>query len=283
MDLVSEKRRHDEINLKRLIRRLEKSVLKENWDEAVTEDDVTWRKSVSTLQTVRFAKSLLKNVELTEDDYSNASHYDDIKASLDRMEVLLKSVQERTAPKPKRPKSLLSQLPIPVLPEQASETATEEQSNASPNDADTVPVPVDNLLTSPADPTPTPFISPIPSLIPPTLPATATGSTAVATGSNSHFLQNSKTQQEELKNQLAMMSTQLRRNAMAFSEKLAKDQAVVEDAHQKLESNFDVMKATRIRVRDHRGKSGSTTCLVIFSVLGVTVLFVLMVFIMRFT
>jgi len=70
---------------------------------------------------------------------------------------------------------------------------------------------------------------------------------------------------------------------MAFSEKLANDQAVVEDAQQKLESNFDVMKTTRIRIRDHGGKSRSTTCLVFFSVLGVTAIFVLMVFIMRFT
>ncbi|KAF5335625.1 hypothetical protein D9758_014802 [Tetrapyrgos nigripes] len=281
MEPVSEKRRHDEINLKRLIRRLEKSVANENWED-VTEDDTTWRKVSSTLQTVRFAKSLLKNVELAEDDYSNVTQYDDIKASLDRMERLLKPVQDRTAPRPKRPKSLLASIPLPVaIVSPETETGPGAGANAS-----SLSVPEDNLLNSPADPPPVPFtsfISPIPSLIPPTLPAAASSSTAVATGSNSHFLQNSKVQQEELKNQLAQMSTQLRRNAMIFGEKLAEDKAVVEGAQEKLESNFDIMKSTRVQVRDLRGKTGSTTCLVIFSVLGVTILFMLMVFIMRFT
>ncbi|KII92205.1 hypothetical protein PLICRDRAFT_464542 [Plicaturopsis crispa FD-325 SS-3] len=67
--------------------------------------------------------------------------------------------------------------------------------------------------------------------------------------------------------QLAQMATQLKRNAMHFSESLARDQAVVDEAQEKLEGNYDVMKKERVRLRDHRGKSGSTTCLVLMSML----------------
>lgn len=79
------------------------------------------------------------------------------------------------------------------------------------------------------------------------------------------------------------MATQLKRNAMHFSDSLAKDQAVVEDAQQKIEGNFDVMKKERVRLRDHRGKSGSTTCLVMLSLAVVAVSFVVMFFVIRVT
>ena len=59
------------------------------------------------------------------------------------------------------------------------------------------------------------------------------------------------------------MATQLKRNAIHFSESLAKDQAVVAEAQEKLEGNYDVMKKERLRVRDLRGKTGGTTCLLI--------------------
>ena len=79
------------------------------------------------------------------------------------------------------------------------------------------------------------------------------------------------------------MAAQLKRNAIHFSASLAKDQAVVEDAQQKLESNYDVMTKERVRLRDHRGKSGSTTCMVLAIVVLVLVLFMLMVSIIRFS
>jgi SNARE protein 1 len=79
------------------------------------------------------------------------------------------------------------------------------------------------------------------------------------------------------------MATQLKRNAVYFSESLAKDQAVVEETQQKIEGNFDVMKKERVRLRDHRGKSGSTTCLVMLSVIAVSGLFVMMIYLIRLT
>ena len=79
------------------------------------------------------------------------------------------------------------------------------------------------------------------------------------------------------------MATQLKHNAIHFSESLAKDQLVVGDAQGKIEGNFDIMKKERLRVRDLRGKTGSTTCLVVMSIFAVLVAFVFMVLVIRAT
>lgn len=79
------------------------------------------------------------------------------------------------------------------------------------------------------------------------------------------------------------MATQLKRNAQHFSEAMEKDKAVVEDADQKLESNYDIMLKERTRLTTHSSKSRSTTWLVMFIIITVTLLFMLMVSIIRFT
>ena len=79
------------------------------------------------------------------------------------------------------------------------------------------------------------------------------------------------------------MATQLKRNAIHFSDSLAKDQAVVAEAEQKLEGNYEIMERERIRLRDHSGKSRGTTCLVIVILLAVVLLFALMVVLIRFS
>lgn len=79
------------------------------------------------------------------------------------------------------------------------------------------------------------------------------------------------------------MATQLKRNAIHFSETLAKDQSVVEETQEKLQGNYDVMKKERTRLRDHSGKSGSTTCITMLVLLVVSVLFALMFFVIRLT
>jgi len=88
---------------------------------------------------------------------------------------------------------------------------------------------------------------------------------------------------EELSAQLAQMATQLKRNAIHFSDTLAKDQAVVEEANLKLESNYDSMQKEQTRLRDHSGKSRSTTWLTLFSIIAVFVSFFIMFFIIRLT
>ena len=88
---------------------------------------------------------------------------------------------------------------------------------------------------------------------------------------------------EELSAQLAQMATQLKRNAIHFSDTLAKDQTVVEEANLKMESNYDSMLRERTRLRDHSGKSRGTTWLTLFSIIAVFVSFFIMFFIIRLT
>jgi SNARE protein 1 len=97
------------------------------------------------------------------------------------------------------------------------------------------------------------------------------------------LMQHSTALQEELSAQLAQMAGQLRRNAEHFSTALAVDQAVLLNAEEKIDANFDVMKRERVRLRDHRGKSLGTTCLTLASVFVVAVGFLLMFFVLRFT
>jgi SNARE protein 1 len=97
------------------------------------------------------------------------------------------------------------------------------------------------------------------------------------------LLQPSTVLQEELSAQLAQMAGQLRRNAEHFSTALATDQAVLRNAEEKIVANYDGMKRERVRLRDHRGRSIGTTCLTLTSVLVVTVAFVVMFFVLRFT
>ena len=89
--------------------------------------------------------------------------------------------------------------------------------------------------------------------------------------------------QHELSAQLAQMASQLRRNAVHFSEALARDQAVMSDAEEKIGANFDVMKKERVRLRDHRGKSMGTTCITLASIIAVVIAFIWMFFVIRLT
>lgn len=79
------------------------------------------------------------------------------------------------------------------------------------------------------------------------------------------------------------MATQLKRNAQHFSDSLVKDKAVVEEVQEKLEGNYTVMLKERLRLRDFRGKSGSTTWLVVGVIVAVLLMFVMMVGVIRFS
>jgi hypothetical protein len=146
------------------------------------------------------------------------------------------------------------------------------------------------LFISPPDPSefsPTFITSAIPSLLPVNPPSDTASTSAYARSAapiaRKLGVGNSIAVQEELSSQLELMAAQLKRNAIHFSTSLAKDQAVVEDAQQKLEGNYDVMMKERVRLRDHRGKSGSTTCMVLAIVALVLALFILMISIIRFS
>ncbi|KAJ3709610.1 hypothetical protein C8R42DRAFT_692742 [Lentinula raphanica] len=266
--------RRDEINLTRLIRRLDKAVNEQDWDKPSTND--LWLKSLETLQNVKFAKRLLKNVELSGISSEDSERYKKIKENLEQFETFLNSVEQRSKSQRVKPKPVLSTIPIPVFDEPEADLSLEKPEEPSQNVA--MP-PTDDLLTSPADLTSASLTSPLPTLISPLFP-TATKSTAIASGV---FLENSKARHEAMSEQLAQMAVQLRKNAQNFSEKLAEDKSLVEETQTKLDSNFGMMQKERVRLRDHRGKSGSTTCLVIFAVVAVVVTFIFMVALIRLT
>lgn len=267
---------HDRVNLPRLVKRLEKSVSEDDWSDSSQRD--TWIKAQGTLQRIRHARLLLKNVEVDDHGTSPASEhrYQRLRATLDQVEAFVTEIEQKAAPPLKRP--------IPILPSIRSPKTKAADLETIPVEATLIPT-EDTIQSVPSadDLIPSSHIEPLPSgpLAPPTLPAASSATSNIT--ATPTFLQNSRALQEELSEQLALMATQLRRNATHFSESLVKDKSVVEAMQEKIEGNFDFMKKQRIRLRDFRGKSGSTTCLVIMSLLVVVVAFMLMVLVIRVT
>ncbi|KAH7928936.1 hypothetical protein BV22DRAFT_1110199 [Leucogyrophana mollusca] len=289
--LNNEQSIHDKINLPRLVKRLENSVTEEDW---ATNRDVNrndWIRAQGTLQRIRHARILLKNVEADDSSAMPASEqrYQRMRSTLDRLETFVTEVEKRAAPQTKRPRPILPSIPAPVQkPAPALDSAISQppsiEATLLPAEADSdspvIPLAHDML---PSSQTSLPSSQrPDNMLIPSTLPTAASPSSSKITATPT-ILQNSRALQEELSEQLALMATQLKRNAAHFAESLGKDKAVVEEMQEKLEGNFDVMKRERIRLRDFRGKSGSTTCLVVMSIIAVLIAFVVMVLIIRVT
>lgn len=183
---------------------------------------------------------------------------------------------QRSMPQNTKPKPILPSIPQSALDIPNSDPPSEMQGEPAQNMSI---ISTDSLLTSPFDSPSESIAWPIPTLASPLLP-TATKSTAIASGA---FLENSKARHEAMSEQLVQMALQLRKNAQTFSEKLVEDKSIVEETQMKLDSNFGVMQKERERLRDHKGKSGSTTCLVIFAVVAVTITFVFMVALLRLT
>lgn len=163
--------------------------------------------------------------------------------------------------------------------------------SGAPSDiqSDMIPSSIDGDMDTPSEVS---FTSLVPTLIPSTLPSSATKSTtttavSLTSGLSGHtqsrLPNNSAALQEELSNQLALMATQLKRNAMHFSESMAKDKAVMEMMDEKLIGNHDVMQKEHKRLSAHRSKSRGTTCLVFMIILAVLAIFMLMISIIRFT
>ncbi|KAJ3997252.1 hypothetical protein F5050DRAFT_1753366 [Lentinula boryana] len=265
--------RRDDINLARLIRRLDKAVNGQDWDGSSLND--LWLRSLETLQNVKFAKRLSKNIELSGISAQDSQRYETIRVNLEQFETFLKSVEQRSKPKNFKPSSVLSNIPKAVVDTPEAELSLEKPEEPSK----IVETSTDNLLTSTANLPSASITSPNPTLISP-LFSTASTSTAIASGA---FLENSKARHEAMSEQLAQMAVQLRKNAQNFSEKLVEDKAIVEETQTKLDSNFGMMHKERVRLRDHSGKSGSTTCLVILAVVAVIVTFVFMVALIRLT
>ncbi|KAJ7481618.1 hypothetical protein FB451DRAFT_1236621 [Mycena latifolia] len=278
---------HDEINLRRLVRRLEKSASDSQWSGSA---DETWIQVQGTLQKVKYARKLLGNVELEDADPTpkNMHRYNDFRTKLDRIDAFMQALEKKTAPARTRPEPILPHIPPPP---DDPEPAPPQPQRSSPPDAIAVPgddpasaSPTDNLLFSVSDVARTSFSSsispPLTTLLPPSFPPSATKSTTTAVEPH---LQHSNARQRDMSEEMVRMATQLKRNAIHFGELLANDQRVVEETEQKLEGNYGYMQKTRVRTRDLRGKTGSTTCLVLAIVLLVTFLFMFMVSLIRFS
>ncbi|KAF9227128.1 hypothetical protein BS17DRAFT_775005 [Gyrodon lividus] len=279
---------HDKINLPRLVKRIEQSVQEDDWTKSSPPKRDTWIKAQAMLQKIRHARLLLKNVELDDVDATPAleRRYQHFRTTLERLEDYMLRVEQQVALPVRRPKALLPSMRPPVVKSPATRETAEPPSQ-----------PVEATLI-PAEPEPCPSMPGV-DLIPTTssLPeshapgnaSTSSAAPSLAAPTSSKImatptiLQNSRALQEELSEQLALMATQLRRNATHFSESLQSDKTVIEAMQEKLEGNFDFMKKERIRLRDFRGKSGGTTCLVIMSIIVVLIAFILMVFVIRVT
>ncbi|KAJ6531981.1 hypothetical protein B0H19DRAFT_1214237 [Mycena capillaripes] len=279
---------HDEINLKRLLRRLEKSASDSQWTDS---SDDTWIKVQGTLQKVKYARKLLVNVELEDVDPTPKSmqRYDDWRTKLNRIDTFMQELEKRTAPKSTRPEPILPQLPAP--PEEP-EPIPPPQQRASPPDAILVPgeephsaaLPTDDLLFSVSDVARSSFSSsvspPLTTLLPPSFP-TATKSTTTAV--EPRLLQHSNARQRDMAEQMHLMAMQLKRNAVHFGELLAEDQRVVEGTEQKLEGNFGYMQQTQVRAKALNAKTWSSTWINMLIILVVLVLTFFMISLIRFS
>ena len=141
-------------------------------------------------------------------------------------------------------------------------------SSDAPPSASLASDPIQGLLQSPSIP---------PSSAPPH------PSSSSYTPGTSSLLSASLQTHDELSNELARMATQLKQNAMHFSESLNKDRALVQSASDALERNHDTMTRERVRLRDHRGKSFGTTWMIFGALATVSAAWLFMFFIIRFT
>ncbi|PPQ80194.1 hypothetical protein CVT25_003547 [Psilocybe cyanescens] len=297
---------HDEINLIRLVRRLEKSVASsEEWKPTASlPKEEIWLKASRSLQNIKFARKLVKNLEA--DDFEpppkRLNQLNDTKAKLERIESFLNDVEKATEPETRKSNPILPTLPVPRPPLTPSHIESSQDSQQPPplspphepkEKSPSPAVSTNGLFISPPDPdelSPTLITSALPSLLPSSYPPeTATTSSfsrnfgPIPTARKVGGAHASTAVQEELSSQLELMAQQLKRNAMHFSTSLEKDKAVVEDAQSKLEGNYDMMQQERVRLRDHSGKSRSTTCMTLGIVILVLLVFMLMVSVIRFS
>ncbi|KAH9932510.1 uncharacterized protein B0H18DRAFT_985979 [Fomitopsis serialis] len=275
---------HDRINLARLVRRLEKSVAAEDWDAGHLPPRATWIKTQQTLQKLKYARKLLDNVELHESDQDAFQRYAELRATLARLHSVVKEVDQRVTPSPTRPTPILPIIPLPrstrPAPVPSIRVSEEEGQLQTRSSGDDSTASAHDLLLSPSDTSTLLDSAPVSATL---LPADPPSSAAPSAKPAPAFLQNSSALQEELSAQLAQMATQLKRNALHFSDALEKDKDLVQETQGKLEHNYDVMSKERVRVRDHHSKSWGTTWLVMLSLLVALVGFILTFLVIRIT
>jgi len=284
---------HDRVNLGRLVKSLEGMVASEEWLlNTRGPSKQTWIKVQGALHKVQYARKMLRSVELNaslDAPSTSSDRYQNIRNSLDRLELVLSEANKRVTPKRSRPEPILPTLPIPEPP--TPKIAPVPSINVDMSNSEMPLSPAEpsallsaqDLLLSPSDTVPSTLAEGPSDNSTAFFPASRTSSGPLAPASTGAILQNSRAIQEELSEQLAQMATQLKRNALHFSNSLEKDKAVVLESQEKLERNYDVMTKERKRLRDHHSKSWGTTWITILSIVVAIIGFFLTFFVIRFT
>ncbi|KAG8970330.1 hypothetical protein FRC03_009603 [Tulasnella sp. 419] len=273
--------KHDRVNLGRLVRRLDQVVKLQNWD-AVDQLDA-WATATSIHSTVEYAKELLEKIQRFEYDDSvicsmsaNSSRsvegedtLQDLSDKLEHLEQLTEGIKESLRLQQRRSQLLLSKMKSP----QHVSALPEKEAFHSQPEAELLPA--ETIISAVAIPlAQQPIASSKESAESASGPTTTTRQTATSSSLQT---------QEELSAQLAQMAAQLKRNALHFSDSLAKEKGVLEEAQVKLESNYGLMKIQRLRLRDFTGKSGGTTWMVLGAIACVIIAWVIMFMIIRLT
>ncbi|KIM45583.1 hypothetical protein M413DRAFT_442247 [Hebeloma cylindrosporum] len=301
---------HDEINLVRLLRRIEKSVDNaEEWTPSPSLNDSdafpeVWFNARKGIQKVKYARTLVKNIELDEFDPSpeRIKRLNDFKIRLGRVDSFLKDVEQSSKPKPQRPPPILPTLPLPSVPSKSPPPPAQDAVNPTPHSSPSPKLSIHGLFINPPDAaeiSPTLITSALPSLLPSNPSETALASsysrttfgptptirrpTTTSTTSTTSKATTTTALQEELSAQLEAMAKQFKRNAIHLSTLLEKDKAAIEDTQLKLEVNHDAMQKERTRLRDHTSKNRWTTVFTLGVVLAVVLVFMLMVSVIRFS
>ncbi|CAE6438778.1 hypothetical protein ACGC1H_006948 [Rhizoctonia solani] len=297
---------HNEVNLARLLRRLEKAVNSQDWSyQSLAESSATWIRAEGMLQSVSYARKLLSVIKNDEDrpvssPTSSSEYLQATENKIDALESVLNDVRSRALPKKSKPPSYLSHVPPPrpkpvlqttvtiALEEVKSPEEITSQALLPIEDPDPEPrSPVSDLLPS----TPLPHLqtkftgpgtseSPSDSLLSPRPRHSAVAS---PTTDLPAFMHTSLQTQEDLSEQLAQMAAQLKRNAQTFAAQLNEDSALVQLAHDQLEGVHTRVKTEGATLRAFRGKSGYTTCMTIGILLVVIISWVMMFFMIKVT
>ncbi|KEP54569.1 membrane fusion protein Use1 [Rhizoctonia solani 123E] len=298
---------HNEVNLARLLRRLEKAVNSQDWSyQSLAESSATWIRAEGMLQSVSYARKLLSVIKNDEDrpissPTSSSDYLQATENKIDALESVLNDVRSRAVPKRSKLPSYLSHVPPPrpkpVLQTSVTITLEEVKSPEEITSQALLPIeepelepksPVSDLLPS----TPLPHLatkftgpgtsdSPSDSLLPPRSRHSAAASPT--TTDLPAFMHTSLQTQEDLSEQLAQMAAQLKRNAQTFAAQLHEDNALVQVAHDQLEGVHSRVKTEGGTLRAFRGKSGYTTCMTIGILLIVIISWVMMFFMIKVT
>ncbi|CAE6460802.1 unnamed protein product [Rhizoctonia solani] len=299
---MSSESSHNEVNLARLLRRLEKAVQSQDWSyQSLAESSATWIRVEGMLQSVAHARKLLSSVRSGEESpsssMSSSSEYlQATENKIDALEYVLNDVRSRALPKKSKPPSYLSHVPPPRPKPVAQPTITvtneEVKSPEEMTSEALLPVeekafelkgPESDLL--PTTPLPEPQVKytrleTSESLLPPRSRPSASAS---PTADLPAFMHTSLQTQEDLSEQLAQMAAQLKRNAQTFAAQLHEDNALVQIAHDQLEGVHTRVKTERTSLRDFSGKSGYTTCMTIGIIIVVIISWVMMFFMIKVT